>query len=108
MKTMLFTLGVMLSLGAAQAGDPVAGEKKAQPCASCHGPDGNSAAPNFPILAGQHEDYLVHTLEEYKSGTRTNPIMKGMAAPLSAQDMEDLAAYFSEQQGLVAPEAGAH
>ncbi|MGH8503347.1 MAG: c-type cytochrome [Gammaproteobacteria bacterium] len=105
MKAMLLTLGVMLSLNVAQAaGDPAAGEKKAAPCAACHGPDGNSPAPNFPKLAGQHEDYLLRALEDYKSGARKNPVMAGMVAPLSEQDMEDLAAFYAQQKGLITPE----
>ena len=69
-------------------------------CEACHGPDGNSPTGDFPKLAGQNEDYLVATLAQYKSGKRKNPIMAGMAAPLSKQDVADLAAYFASQQGL--------
>lgn len=83
------------------AGNAAAGKAKSAVCAACHGPDGNSPTPAFPRLAGQHEDYLRHSLTAYKSGARQNDIMKGMAAPLSAQDISDLAAYFSAQQGLV-------
>jgi cytochrome c553 len=103
--TVLLTLGLLSAVHAAQAGDPVAGEKLSKPCASCHGPDGNSLAPNFPKLAGQHEDYLVQALQDYKSGARQNPIMKGLVSGLTEQDIEDLAAYFSQQKGLVSPEA---
>ena len=68
-------------------------------CATCHGPDGNKPlAPDQPILAGQHYDYLVRALSDYKIGRRTNPIMKGFAGQLSKQDIEDLAAWFSSQQ----------
>jgi cytochrome c553 len=78
-----------------------AGKKKAaEVCAACHGPDGNSPAPAFPKLAGQHADYLAKTLSEYKSGVRKDPIMAGMAAPLSKEDIENLAAYFATQPGL--------
>ena len=66
-------------------------------CAGCHGTDGNSANPQFPILAGQYPEYLIRALMDYKSGARNNPIMKGMAAGLSPDDMRDLAAYFSSQ-----------
>ncbi len=104
MKAVLFTFGIMLVLNVAQAaGDPAVGEKKSKPCASCHGPEGRSMAPNFPTLAGQYEDYIVQALQDYRSGARENPIMQGMAAPLSEQDMEDLAAYYSQQKGLVTP-----
>jgi cytochrome c553 len=78
-------------------GDVAAGKKKAAACAACHGPEGNGPDPNFPRLAGQHEDYLYKALRDYKSGERKNAIMNGMAAPLSNSDMLDLAAYFASQ-----------
>ena len=82
-------------------GDADAGKQKSAACAACHGADGNSAAPDFPRTAGQQPDYIVKTLSDYKSGARKDPIMGAMAAALSRQDMEDLAAYFSSQTGLV-------
>jgi cytochrome c553 len=73
--------------------------KAAQVCAACHGADGaKPVAPENPILAGQHYDYLVQALSDYKSGKRANAIMKGFAATLSKQDIEDLAAWFSSQK----------
>jgi cytochrome c553 len=80
------------------AGDPTAGKAKSTTCAACHNADGNSAVAQYPKLASQSADYLVKQLQEYKSGARVNAIMVGMVAPLSPQDMEDLAAYFSSQQ----------
>ncbi|HEX8873373.1 MAG TPA: cytochrome c [Nitrosospira sp.] len=78
-----------------------AGKKKAaEVCAACHGPDGNSPAPNFPKLAGQYASYIEKSLTEYKSGVRKDPIMAGMAAPLSKEDIQNLAAYFASQSGL--------
>ena len=103
MKT-LGTLTIVLALawaGAAQAGNPEAGKEKARTCAACHGPDGNSAAPNFPRIAGQHYDYLVKALRDYKSGARKNAIMAPQVANLSYRDLDDLAAFYSHQQGLV-------
>ena len=95
-------LGMVLVCAQAFAsGDPAVGGKKSQVCQSCHGPDGNSTNPAFPKLAGQEADYLVKALGDYKSGTRKNAIMSGFAAQLSPQDMEDLAAYFSRQKGLI-------
>ena len=83
------------------AGDPVAGQQKAaQVCAACHGADGNSPNGQFPSLAGQYEDYLIHALQAYQNGQRKNPVMTGMAQPLTAQEIHDLAAYFSSQKGL--------
>ena len=87
--------------GTAQArGDAGSGKAKtAQVCAACHGPDGNRpSAPDQPVLAGQYADYLAKALHDYKTGRRNNPIMKGFAAQLSRQDMEDLAAWFSSQK----------
>ncbi|ADE13280.1 cytochrome c class I [Nitrosococcus halophilus Nc 4] len=91
---------VLMSGSLLAAGDPAAGKQKSQACAACHGPDGNSPAPQFPKLAGQHSDYLVHALTAYQTGERKNPMMQQMAAPLSEQDKEDLAAYYSSQKGL--------
>ncbi len=85
---------------AAQGGDPERGREKSQQCAQCHGPDGNSPAPQFPRLAGQYADYIVKALEDYKSGARKNEIMAGFAAGLSAQDRKDLAAFYARQTGL--------
>ena len=82
------------------AGDAASGKQKSQACAACHGADGNSpTGPDFPRLAGQHYDYLLKALKDYKSGARKNPIMSGQASGLSTQDMADLAAYFSSQSG---------
>lgn len=87
--------------GAVHAANPEAGKEKSRTCAACHGADGNSATGDFPRLAGQHYDYLVKALHDYKSGKRKNAIMAPQAASLSERDMEDLAAYYSRQQGLV-------
>lgn len=79
-------------------GDPAAGKEKATACFACHGQGGHSKNPNFPKLAGQHADYLLHALKQYKSGARQNAIMNGQAAKLSLTDMKDLAAYFASQE----------
>ncbi len=97
--------GLILMLAGASVfagGDVAAGKEKSAPCAACHGADGNSTDPNFPLLAGQHADYLVKALEDYKSGARKNAIMAGFAAGLSRKDMEDLSAYFASQKGPLA------
>ena len=83
----------------AAPGDAKAGQTKAGACAACHGIDGNAADPQYPRLAGQHERYIARQLHLFKSGQRQNPIMQGMAAPLSAQDMRDIGAYFATQKG---------
>ncbi len=80
------------------AGDAAAGKAKSATCAGCHAADGNSANPEWPKLAGQHASYIVKQLQNFKDGDRENAMMAPMAAPLSAQDMEDLAAYYSQQE----------
>lgn len=93
-------------IGAAPAalakGDPERGKSKSEACKACHGEAGNGKPefPDYPKLAGQHPDYIVRALEDYKSGERQNPIMKGFAATLSEQDREDLGAWFASQSGL--------
>ena len=80
------------------AGDPVAGEQKAQLCAACHGPEGRSVNPVWPNLAGQHAEYTGKQLHDFKEGRRRNEQMSPMAAPLSDQDIADLSAYFAARQ----------
>jgi cytochrome c553 len=108
-KILIVAFGLAFGL-AAHAADPVAGKEKSKACAACHGAGGVSAetahganAPSpsdFPKLAGQYNDYLVRALNDYKLGVRKNPIMAGMVANLSKEDIADLAAYFSSQQAL--------
>lgn len=102
--TLIITAALALGLLTVEAqaiekGDPERGKQLATTCAACHGPDGNSPTPQFPRIAGQYADYMVHSLKAYKSGARNNPIMAGIVAGLSEQDMEDLAAYFSKLEG---------
>lgn len=84
-------------------GNAQAGQQKSQACAACHGANGISASNQFPILAGQYKDYIVQALHEYRDGGRNNPIMKGMAANLSDEDIRDLAEYFSGLPGPLHP-----
>ncbi|MBS0337623.1 MAG: cytochrome c [Proteobacteria bacterium] len=100
----LLTIAIAAALAAGSAsvlakGNADSGKAKAaQVCAACHGPEGNKpTGPDFPVLAGQYPDYIKKALSDYKSGKRSNPIMKGFAATLSAQEMDDLAAWFSSQ-----------
>lgn len=97
-KLMLLLATVVAVPTAMAAGNVQAGKSKAAACAACHGPDGNSPSGQYPNLAGQGAPYLVKQLQDFKSGARDNAIMKGMAANLSEQDMQDLAAYFSQQK----------
>lgn len=87
----------LIALPANAAGDATAGKAKAAACASCHGADGNSANPDWPKLAGQHDQYLVKQLTNFKAGERKNAMMAPMAAGLSEQDMADIAAFYSSQ-----------
>ena len=90
-------MGLFSTAALSQAiGDPVAGQEKAQTCIACHGAKGAADNPAFPMLAGQHADYLLHTLRAYQSGDRVNAIMNGQAANLSEEDMRDLAAFYSQ------------
>ena len=81
------------------AGDPVAGKQKNTMCIGCHGIEGyRTSYPtvyNVPRIGGQHEEYLIKALQAYKTDARNHPSMKGIAATLSQQDIEDLAAYYA-------------
>ncbi|TAN55629.1 MAG: cytochrome c [Betaproteobacteria bacterium] len=107
MKAILAALAAVALCGPAPAasakGNAENGKAKAaQVCAACHGADGaKPSAPDQPILAGQHYDYLVQALGDYRSGKRNNAIMKGFAATLSKKDIEDLAAWFSSQKSTL-------
>ena len=102
MKNMLVTFVAMAALAAVgtvnAAGSKEAGKTKSASCAACHGADGNSAAAINPKLAGQSAAYLVKQLQEFKNKKRVNATMNGMAAALSTQDMEDIAAYYASQK----------
>jgi len=82
------------------AGDAEVGKKKSTPCQACHGANGMSVSPEFPNLAGQHQEYLMAVLRHYKNGKRKNVIMQGQVKELTERDIADLAAWFSSQQGL--------
>lgn len=93
----LVAFGAISQIANAQ-GNAEAGKAKAAVCAACHGADGNSAAPTFPKLAGQSERYLKKQLQDIKSNVRPVPTMTAIVAPLSEQDMADLAAFFASQK----------
>ena len=105
--SLLLTLGITGAAVAAVAaegpvkGNATAGQAKAAVCGACHGPDGNSPAPNFPKLAGQGERYLTKQMQDIKSGKRTVLEMTGLLTNLSDQDLADIAAYFASQKGSV-------
>jgi cytochrome c553 len=78
-----------------------------QVCSACHGTDGNSTTPVNPNLAGQPAEYITLQLAHFKDGIRVNPVMQGMAAALTPDDMKALGLYFSQQKpkGLSAKNA---
>ena len=67
-------------------------------CAACHGADGNSSVPLQPKLAGQHPEYLVKQLQEFKDGKRSDPVMKGFASQLTEIDMKNIAGWLHKQK----------
>ena len=77
---------------------PAASRPKAtETCLACHGTNGVGITADFPTLAGQHKDYIIRALTDYQKGGRKNAIMVGMAKPLTHQDIEELATYYSSQ-----------
>lgn len=96
-RLVLVAAMVLAAAGANAAGDAAAGKALTTACAACHGADGNSPAPSFPKLAGQHEKYLLKQLRDIKSGARAVPTMAGQLDDKSDQDLQNIAAYFSSQ-----------
>lgn len=92
-----FFLAAFITLPVSAA-DMAAGEQKAEPCTTCHGPKGNSSNAQAPNLAAQQSTYLVNQLKAFKAGGRTNVMMNSMATGLSNEDINNLAAYFSSQK----------
>ncbi len=107
-RVLCAALSLVVTTAFGVEGDPTAGQQKALVCSACHGLDGNAATnPEWPILAGQHPQYLAKQLHNYRAGgkdpdgadmVRMNAIMNGQAAGLSDQDIADLAAYFASQE----------
>ena len=87
----------------AAAADAGAGRQKAAACAVCHGPLGLSQAPDAPNLAGQPALYVAAQLRAYRSGVRKHEVMAVMAKPLSDDDIDNLAAWFSSLKISVQP-----
>src|SRR4249920_2049509 len=93
-----FLLGLLFAFLPEAYADIAAGKRKAEPCAACHGTDGNSVVAQFPILAGQTARYLYLQLKDFKEGRRGEPSMGPFLAKLSSKDMLDLAEYFAAQK----------
>jgi cytochrome c553 len=82
----------------------VAGKEKSAVCTACHGEAGIAPAPQWPNLAGQHASYLERSLEQYKTGERSDLVMAPMVAALDETAIEEIAAYFAAQPGLYTPD----
>ena len=82
----------------AAKGNAAKGKAKIATCTACHGADGKGIQPIYPNLCGQHEEYIVTQLKNFKKGDRKNALMNPMAASLSEQDMRDIAAYYHSQK----------
>jgi len=102
MKRVILGAAVLVlfgTIGIAQAaGDATAGKAKSTSCAGCHGANGEGKG-SYPALAGKSEAELAQALHDYKSGKRSNPIMKSFANQLSDQDIANVAAYYASLKG---------
>jgi cytochrome c553 len=88
--------GIMAGIsGAVHAGDVAAGKVRSATCTGCHGEQGVSSNPLWPNLAGQQQAYLVKQLQDFREGTRSDPMMGPISEPLSDTEIQNLAAYFS-------------
>jgi cytochrome c553 len=107
---LLASASLPLSARAEQpAGDAARGAKLAYTCYGCHGiPDYRNAYPNYrvPRLGGQHANYLIAALNEYRAGQRAHPTMNGQASSLGDQDARDIAAFLSSQPVSAGPPVG--
>ena len=92
-------MALMFAMPARADGEPARGRARAQMCEGCHGiADYRTAYPEVypvPKIGGQQAAYIVKTLQDYRTGARKHPTMRGIAATLSDQDMADLAAYYA-------------
>jgi cytochrome c553 len=100
--TAIVTLGLIAGAARAAetpatAGDPAAGAAKAAICTACHGVNGNSVTPDWPVIAGQGAVYIRDQMKRIRDGQRPSPLMQPMVKDLTDQDIADLAAHFSIQ-----------
>jgi cytochrome c553 len=92
----------------APAADPAAYTQKLAACGACHGEKGDKPlAPDYPVLAGQHADYIVAALRHYRDGRRNHPIMSAQVKPFSRKELELMANYIASLPGdlQVVPES---
>ena len=100
-RALIVAVGVLAALPAhtqMDAAQMAAARQKAEACFACHGPNGNSAIPAYPILAGQSWRYIYIQLKDFKEGRRTDPVMSPMVADLSRDDMIALGNFFAAQK----------
>lgn len=97
------SLGLALASSSMATGNIEPGKKKAQACMVCHGPQGIASSPGVPHLAGQPVVYLMEQLKNYRSGKRQNPVMAVIAKPLSDEDIQDIALWYSSQEIQIKP-----
>lgn len=110
MKVSLFFTGLVVAAVAqtafGQAGDAAAGREKNAMCTGCHSIEGwRTAYPELyhvPMIAGQHQAYIIKALQAYRSGERSHPSMRGIAGSLTDADMADLAAFYGAAPAAVA------
>jgi cytochrome c553 len=95
LASVIISCALLGASGVALAGDAATGKAKAASCAGCHGANGISNNPMWPNLAGQQSGYLVKQMKAFRDGTRNDPMMSPMAKPLSDEDIENIAAYYS-------------
>ena len=99
LASMALTLSGVAFAQAPAKPDIATGQAKASTvCVACHAIDGSRGAPTFPILQGQHKEYLAKQLTEFKSGARKNAVMTGMAAPLTPEDVVNVAAFYASKK----------
>lgn len=98
-RNLLFVVAAFGVSSAVHAQDVGAGRKLSETCVACHGQDGKTPVDSNPKIAGQYADYLEKALTDYKTGARKNPIMEGIAKPLTKADIRNLAAYFAGLPG---------
>ena len=90
--------GTALAADGAAKPDPAKGQAAATTCLASHTADGSRGAATYPILQGQHPEYIVKQLTDFKAGRRKNPVMSGMAATVAEADMANIAAFFASKQ----------
>lgn len=95
MKTRLFCALLAAGCVSAWGGDIEAGKAKAVTCIACHGVEGISPNDEWPNLAGQKKTYLIYQITAFRDGDRVNALMAPMVAPLTDEDIENIAAYYA-------------